>query len=167
VPQRVKPLDEEPTLAEVFHEILRLARGQGGFVHGGADFDLDIVADRLGLPPDAIDDSYIDEGLSAYGKEVKGATFELGKDSWVGVSIYRVEDPVEGGEYHAAVMIVRHPGGDYYEIHASEDQGEVEKIAKSMAKEALEIVREHGPKREYRRAIKELRNLFGVEPEPG
>jgi len=164
VPQRVKSR-KEPTLAEVFHEILRLARGQGGFVHGGADFDLDIVADRLGLPPDAIDTSYIDDGLLEYGERLKGATFELGRDSWVDVSLYKVKDPVEGGEYYAAVMVVNHPSGDYYEIHASEDQGYAEKAARALAEEALEIVKEHWPEEEYERAAENVRELFGVRSE--
>jgi len=167
VAQREKAYVREPTLGEVFHEILVKARGQGGFVHGGSDFDLDVVAERLDLPPDAVDTSYIEDGLLEYGERLKGAAFELDRDSWVDVSLYRVEDPVEGGEYYAAVMVVNHPAGDYYEIHASRYQEDAEEVAKALAEEALEIVKEHGLKREYRRAIKELRELFGVGPKNG
>jgi len=45
-----------------------MTRCQGGFVHEESNFDLDVVAGKLVLPPHAIGTSYVDEGLSKYGK---------------------------------------------------------------------------------------------------
>jgi len=79
---------------------------------------------------------------------VKGAIFELGKENtWVVVSAYRVRDPLDGRKYYATVMMVDSPASGHYEIHASENQKSVEKIAKVMAKEALEAMRERDRRR--------------------
>jgi len=162
----------EPTLEEVFHEILELALGQGGFVQDpdNGTFDLDEVAERLGVPPNAIDTSYIVSGLAKYGRRVKGAVFRLGGEedyTLVNVSIYRVKDPIEGGEYYAAAWIIDHPLGDRYEIYAYEDLGEAEKSARGLAEDALEFIRMNGTEEEYREAAEELRELYGVVPKTG
>jgi len=189
--QREKPYTStrEPTLEEVFHGVLEIAAGEGGFVHGGAVFDLVEVAERLGVPPDAIDNSYIDRGLSEYGESLKGTTLQVRLDEGeevpggeegdymlVSVSLYRVRDPIDGGEYYAAVMKVEDQFDWSYKIYASRDQGEAEKKAKILAWHALDTVKSFGTKEDYRRAVEELRGLFGVgpimdlfgeEPEPG
>jgi len=168
--QREKPYASarEPTLEEVFHEVLMKALGQGGFVHGGSDFDLGEVAERLGVPPYAVDTSYIDSGLAKYGERLKDARFWLGGGegyTLVNASVYRVKDPIGGREYYAAALIVNHPSGSYYEIHAYGDLGEAERAARALAEDALEFIRMNGTEEEYREAAEKLRELYGVGPE--
>jgi len=177
VAQKEKAYSREPALEEVFHEVLEIAAGQEGFVHGGTNFDLGEVAKRLGVPPYAIRTSYIDRGLSEYGERLKGATLRVRLDEGeevpggeerefmlVDVSIYRVRDPIGGGEYYAATLIVHHPLGDHYEVHAYEDRDKAEKKAKILAWHALDTVKSFGTREDYKRAAEEIRELFGVGP---